>query len=184
MASGTTQSHLEYPLPDAVDSAQALTAGTAALLLLSALATGSADAATATTTMPVTMTITAGCTVSATSVAFGSQSVLASNTAATGTLGVTCTNTTPYNVGLDAGSGAGATIAVRKMTGPASAIINYGLFQNAALTTAFGNIVGTNTVAGTGTGVSQAIIVYGQVPPQSSPAPGSYADVVNVTITF
>lgn len=159
-------------------------AGLAALLLLSALAPGAANAATATTTMPVTMTITAGCTVAATSVAFGSQSVLASNTAASGTLSVTCTNTTPYNVGLDAGGGAGATVSVRKMTGPASAIINYGLFQNAALTTVFGNTVGTNTVAGTGNGTSQTITVFGQVPAQSSPAPGSYADVVNVTITF
>jgi len=156
----------------------------AGLLLMSALLPVAANAATANTTMPVTMTITAGCTVAATSVAFGSQSVLASNTAASGTLSVTCTNTTPYNVGLDAGSGVGATVAVRKMTGPASAIINYGLFQNAALTTAFGNTVGTNTVAGTGIGTSQTITVYGQVPAQSSPAPGSYADVVNVTITF
>lgn len=159
-------------------------AALAAFLFLSALVPAAANAATATTTMPVTMTITAGCTIAATSVAFGSQSVLASNTTASGTLSVTCTNTTPYNVGLDAGGGAGATVAVRKMTGPASAIINYGLYQNAALTTAFGNTVGTNTVAGTGTGTSQTITVFGQVPAQSSPAPGSYADVVNVTITF
>lgn len=159
-------------------------AGLAALLLLSTLAPGAANAATANTTMPVTMTITAGCTVAATSVAFGSQSVLAAATSATGTLSVTCTNTTPYNVGLDAGSGAGATVAVRKMTGPASAVVNYGLFQNAALTTNFGNTVGTDTVAGTGIGTAQTITVYGRVPAQSSPAPGSYADVINVTITF
>ena len=175
---------IEHGLPHRSRRAPHAIAGLAALLLLSALSPGTANAATATTTMPVTMTITAGCTVAATSVAFGSQSVLASNTAASGTLSVTCTNTTPYNVGLDAGSGAGATVAVRKMTGPASAIINYGLFQNAGFTTAFGNTVGTNTVAGTGIGTSQTITVYGQVPAQSSPAPGSYADVVNVTITF
>jgi spore coat protein U-like protein len=174
----------EHSMTHGLRSAPRATAGIAALLLLSALTPGVADAATANTTMPVTMTITAGCTVTATSVAFGSQSVLAAATSGTGTLGVTCTNTTPYNVGLDAGSGAGATVAVRKMTGPASAIINYGLFQNAAFTTAFGNVVGTNTVAGTGIGTSQTITVYGQVPAQSSPAPGSYADVVNVTITF
>ena len=154
------------------------------MLLLSALVPTAVNAQTATTTMPVTMTITAGCTVTATSVAFGSQSVLAANTAATGTLGVTCTNTTPYNVGLNAGSGAGATVAVRRMTGPASAIINYGLFRDAAFATVFGNTVGTDTVAGTGIGTSQTITVYGRVPAQSSPAPGSYADVVNVTITF
>lgn len=165
----------------------AATCGKAALacfILAPTLIPATAIAATATTTMPVTMTITAGCTVSATSVAFGSQSVLSSATTATGTLNVTCTNTTPYNVGLDNGSGAGATTAVRRMTGPASAIVNYGLYQNAALTTVFGNTVGTNTVAGTGIGTAQTITVYGQVPSQASPAPGSYADVVNVTVTF
>ena len=156
----------------------------ACLLLSSTLTPSVADAATATTTMPVTMTITAGCTVTATSVAFGSQSVLASALAATGTLAVTCTNTTPYNVGLDAGGGAGATVTVRKMTGPASAMVNYGLYQNSALTTVFGNTVGTNTVAGTGIGTAQTITVYGQVPAQAAPTPGSYADVVNVTVTF
>ncbi len=78
----------------------------------------------------------------------------------------------------------GATITVRKMRGPASAIINYGLFQNAALTTNFGNTVNTDTLAGTGVGTAQTITVYGQVPAQASPAPGSYADVVNVTVTF
>lgn len=154
------------------------------VLLGSALIPAAANAATATTTMAVTMTITAGCTVTATAVAFPTQSTLSSATTATGSLGVTCTNTTPYNVGLDKGGGSAATITVRKMTGPASAIINYGLYQNAALTTNFGNTVNTDTVAGTGNGTTQTITVYGQVPAQASPAPGSYADVVNVTVTF
>ncbi len=142
------------------------------------------SAGTASTTMPVTMTITAGCTVSATAVAFGTQPALTSATTASGTLSVTCTSTTPYTVGLDKGGGAGATTSIRKMTGPGSALINYGLYQNAALTTNFGNTVGTDTVSGTGIGTAQTITVYGQVPAQASPAPGSYADVVNVTVTF
>ncbi len=70
------------------------------------------------------------------------------------------------------------------MTGPAGALINYGLFQNATFTTNFGNTVGTDTLAGTGNGVAQTVTVYGRVPAQTSPAPGSYADVVNVTVTF
>ena len=154
------------------------------IVLASALIPAAAFAGTATTTMPVTMTITAGCTVSATTLAFGTQSVLASATPANGTLSVTCTNTTPYNVGLDKGGGSGATITVRKMTGPGGATINYGLYQNSGFTTNFGNTVGTDTLAGTGNGTVQTITVYGQVPSQSSPAPGSYADVVNVTVTF
>lgn len=156
----------------------------AALLLSSALIPAGADAATATTTMPVTMTITAGCTVTATPVAFATQSTLGAATSASGTLGVTCTNTTPYTVSLDAGNGASATTTVRKMTGPASAVLNYGLYRDAGFTQNFGNTAGTDTAAGTGSGVSQPITVFGRVPAQSSPAPGSYADVISVTITF
>ena len=155
------------------------------LLLSSALIPVAADAGTATTTMGVSMTIAAGCSVAGGStIAFGTQSALSAATTATGTLSVTCTNSTPYNVGLDQGGGSGATVTARKMTGPSSATITYGLYQNAALTTVFGNTVGTNTVAGTGTGSAQTITVYGQVPAQASPSPGSYADTVNVTITF
>ena len=153
-------------------------------LVAATLLPAPATAGTATTTMPVSMTITAGCTVTATSVAFPTQSTLGAATTATGTLNATCTNTTPYTVSLDKGGGAGASTTVRKMTGPGSAVISYGLFQNAALTTNFGNTTGTDTVAGTGVGTVQAITVYGQVPAQASPAPGSYADVVNVTVTF
>lgn len=161
------------------------TAVLAALMLASStLISAGAHAGTAATTMPVTMTITAGCTVTATSVAFGTQSTLGAATPATGTLGVTCTNTTPYTVSLDAGAGTGATTTVRKMTGPAAAILNYGLYRDAAGTLNFGNTIGTDTAAGIGNGNSQPITVYGRVPTQTSPAPGSYADTVNVTITF
>ncbi len=154
------------------------------LVLASAVVPGAAIAGSATTTMPVTMTITAGCTVTATSVAFAGQTTLSAAVTAMGTVNVTCTNSTPYNVGLDQGAGSGATVTVRKMTGPASATVNYALYQNSGLTTIFGNTVGTNTEAGTGNGSAQAITVYGQVPAQTTPAPGSYADVVNVTVSF
>ncbi len=162
------------------------TAILASLMLLSStlIPVGAYAAGTAATTMPVSMTITAGCTVTATSVAFGTQSTLGAATPATGTLGVTCTNTTPYTVSLDAGAGTGATTTVRKMVGPAAATLTYGLYRDAAFTQNFGNTIGTDTAAGTGSGVSQPITVFGRVPAQASPAPGSYADTVNVTITF
>ncbi len=160
-------------------------AAVAGLLLASACIPSAARAGTATTTMAVSMTITAGCTVVANpTLAFPGAATLGTPVTATGTISVTCTNSSPYNVGLDKGAGTGATITVRKMTGPASATINYGLYQNAGLTTNFGNTVGTDTEAGTGTGAAQTISVFGQVPAQTSPAPGSYADTVNVTVTF
>ena len=162
------------------------TAILASLMLLSStlILVGAIAAGTATTTMPVSMTITAGCTVTATSVAFGTQSTLDAAMPATGTLGVTCTNTTPYTVSLDAGAGTSATTTLRTMVGPAAATLTYGLYRDAAFTLNFGNTIGTDTAAGTGSGVSQPITVFGRVPAQASPAPGSYADTVNVTITF
>ena len=154
-----------------------------ALLLVSAHRR-TADAATATTTLPVSLTITAGCQVTAGAVAFGSSSGIFSSVAANGTLVVICTTATPYTVGLDAGSGIGATTALRKMTGASLATIDYRLYQNSGLTANFGNTPGTDTAAGIGSGTAQTITIYGQVPAQTSPAPGSYSDIVNVTLTY
>lgn len=140
------------------------------------------QAATTTTTMGVSMTITAGCTVTATPMAFGTAQVLGANVDATATVSPTCTNTTPYTVSLDIGTG--ATVTARKMAGPAGATIDYVLYRDASRTQVWGATAGSDTVAGTGNGSAQAITVYGRVPAQSSPAPGSYADVVTATVTY
>jgi len=57
-------------------------------------------AATATTTFQVTATVNATCLISATNLAFGAYT--GTQTDATSTVTVTCTNTTPYNIGLNA----------------------------------------------------------------------------------
>jgi len=144
----------------------------------------SLDAATSTATMTVQMTITATCTVnSASTLNFGTQGVLAVNVDQTSTIQLTCTNTTPYNVGLDAGTGTGATVATRKMTSGANTV-NYTLYSNSGRTTVWGNTVGTDTVAATGNGSAQSYTVYGRVPPQAAPAPGTYTDTITVTVTY
>lgn len=154
------------------------------LTLAAALSPHAAGAGTATTTLGVSLTINAGCNVSTTSVAFPAQTVLASSVSQTGTVAVTCTNTTAYNVGLDKGAGSGASVSGRLMTGPSSATVAYGLYQDASHSTNWGNTVGTDTVAGTGSGSAQTLTVYGLISAQTTPAPGSYADTVNVTVTF
>jgi len=116
--------------------------------------------------------------------AFGTAQVLGSNIDVTATVSPTCTNTTPYTISLDVGSGAGATVAARRMTGPASATVAYSLYRDAARTLVWGVTSGTDTVAGTGNGTAQPITVYGRVPPQSSSAPGGYTDVVTATVTY
>lgn len=141
-------------------------------------------AATTTSTFTVQVAITASCTInSASTLNFGSQGVLVANVDNTSTLSVQCTNTTPYNIGLDAGVGAGATVAVRKMTSGGNTV-NYSLYTDAGRTTVWGNTVGTDTVAATGNGAAQSYTIYGRVPPQSTPAPATYTDTVTVTVTY
>jgi spore coat protein U-like protein len=153
----------------------------AAFLIVLACA---AFAATATTTMTVQVTITASCTInSAATLNFGTQGVLATNVDQTSTLQVTCTNTTPYNIGLNAGTGSGATVATRKLTSGANTV-NYTLYSNSGRTTVWGNTVSTDTVAGTGNGAAQSYTVYGRIPAQTTPAPGAYTDTITVTVTY
>jgi spore coat protein U-like protein len=150
---------------------------------LPAWAPAKAPAATTTTTFAVTLTITASCSVSATALGFGSAGILSANVDATSTVTVTCTNTTPYTVGLDAGTGTGATVAARKMTS-GGATVTYSLYSDSGRTTVWGTTIGTNTVAGTGNGSGQALTVYGRVPSQTTPAPAAYSDTITVTVTY
>ena len=159
----------------------ALPAAVLGFLALS-LAPTSAVAATATTTFAVTATVQATCVVSATAMSFGTYTAAVAN--ATSTVSVTCTNTTPYNVGLSAGLATGATVTTRKMTGPASALLGYALFSDAARTVNWGQTIGTDTVTGTGNGSAQALTVYGQVVAGQYVAPGSYADTITATVTY
>ena len=141
-------------------------------------------ATTTTTTFTAQIVLAATCTInSASTLNFGNQGILTANVDQTSTLQVTCTNTTPYNIGLDAGQGTGATVGTRKMTS-SGATVNYTLYSDTGRTTVWGNTVGTDTVAGTGNGTGQNYTVYGRVPSQTTPAPGTYTDTITVTVTY
>nr|WP_174996185.1 spore coat protein U domain-containing protein [Pandoraea iniqua] len=144
---------------------------------------------TGTTTFTVTLVITAGCTVAATPMSFGTLSNLNTAQTTTSTVSVTCTNTTPYNVGLSAGSGTGSTVTARVLTGAASgntSTIAYGLYQDSGHATVWGTTQGTNTQAGTGNGIAQAFTVYGQLPVSAGaiPQPDTYTSVITATVYF
>ena len=135
------------------------------------------------TTFTATATVLSNCIVSATNLNFGSTGTLSSNIDATSSLSIQCSNGAPYNVGLDAGTGSGATVATRKMTSGGNTV-NYTMYQNAGRTTLWGTTIGTNTLSGTGSGSAQNLTVYGRVPTQTTPAPGTYADTIVVTVTY
>lgn len=159
---------------------QAALAAASMLVLL-----GPAVGATATGNMTVRITIQAECKIqTASDLDFGTRGIIDANVDQTSTIGVQCTNGQTYNVGLSAGAGAGATTAVRRMTGPAAATVNYTLYRDAARTQLWGVTIGTDTVAGTGNGSVQNLTVYGRVPPQTTPAAGVYTDTVAITVTY
>ena len=128
-------------------------------------------------------TILPNCLVTATNVDFGATGPLVANVDAAGAITARCTNTTPYSIALSNGAGGGSGPTLRKMVKGAVAI-TYGLYQDAARAQPFGSTLNTDTVSGTGTGLAQAINVYGRVPPQATPAAGAYADTITVTLTY
>lgn len=136
----------------------------------------------ATTSFTITATVQPNCTVSATSMAFGIYTGAQVNS--TSVITATCTNSTPYNVGLNAGTSSGATVTTRAMTGPAGAKLNYSLFRNSGYTQNWGNTVGTDTVPGSGAGGAQSLTVYGRISASQYATPGAYSDTITVTLTY
>jgi spore coat protein U-like protein len=146
-----------------------------------ALAPAPAVAATATGTMAVSATVTATCTVATSPLPFTAYTGVADP--ATGTISVTCTNTTPYDIGLDPGLGSGATVTTRAMT-LGSTSLPYGLFTDAALTNNWNNNGTTDTASLVGTGAAVATPIYGNIPAGELVAPGAYTDTITATITY
>ena len=106
----------------------------------------------------------------------------ATNVDATGTLTVTCTNQTPYNVGIDEGSHFDTTRRMQE-DGGSTYYVPYALYRDASRTQAWGESIGTDTLSGTGSGAGQTITVYGRVPSANFPAL-SYTDTVTATLTY
>ena len=144
---------------------------------------------TATSTFPFSAkaVVSKSCIVTATNLDFGSQNFTANNVAAAvnGAVTVTCSNSTPYTVGLSPNS-TGSTVGAGTMagTGGNTDKVPYQLYANAGLTSVWGNISGTNTIAGVGTGAAQpALPVYGKLP-SANFTPDTYRDTVTVNVVY
>lgn len=157
----------------------------AALLAGAALFTAvAANAASSTATFQVTANVASSCSMTASDVAFGAYDPLSAlPTTATGGVTVTCTLLTPYQVGLSAGNGSGATVSTRKMTS-GSNTLNYALYRDATRLSNWGNTLGTDTVSFVGTGLAINHPVYGTIPAQQAVANGNYTDTITVTLTY
>lgn len=160
----------------------------AAALLCAAMVLGipaAGLAATATTTFQVTATVLSVCTVSATNLAFGNYDASSGTpNDASSTVTTTCSNSTAYTVALNAGTGSGATVAMRRMTNGANTL-NYSMYTTAGRTTVWGDgTLSTVTQAATGNGSGQALTVFGRIPTGQYVTAGNYTDTVTATVTY
>lgn len=133
-----------------------------------------------------TIKILANCTIGANPLDFGqTNGVLNGAVTANTTIDVVCSNSTPYNLGLNAGTGAGSSGTTRTMngTGANTGTVQFNLFQTAGATP-WGDNQGSNTIAAVGTGSTVVHTVYGQVPAQATPAPDTYKSTITATVYF
>lgn len=164
----------------------------ASTLMTAALLPTLADAAVYSNGVPkaatfeVSMRIVADCIISANGIDFGqTQGVLTQAITGNSSINVTCTNTTPYNIGLSAGTGTGSSGTTRFLsgTGPNAGAVRFNLYQ-AQGSGLWGSTQGTDTVGGTGNGAQQTLTVYGEIPAQATPAPDSYKSTITATVYF
>lgn len=144
---------------------------------------GEASAATADSSFTVRIVIGAACVVtSSTDMLFGNAGVLVAAIDQTSTISVQCTSGQAYNIGLNSGANSGS-VSARQMNGPGG-MISYSLSTDAGRLSNWGETIGSDTVGGTGNGSVQSFTVYGRVPAQPTPLPGTYSDTVTVTVTY
>lgn len=125
------------------------------------------------------------CNISTTPMSFGTRADLNSAQTSSNQISVTCTNGVKYSLGLNNGSNGGTSPTNRFMANAASGQkISYGIFQNSSMTQQWGTTAGADIISGTATGLTQVYNAYGQIPVQSTPVGGSYADTVVITLTY
>jgi len=132
----------------------------------------------------VSATVTNNCTIGATNLSFGTAGVIGAGINALSSLSVTCTNGDAWRISLNGGGSGDVAARVMQRTGGGGSV-GYQLYTDGARSQPWGDgSGGTTRVTGTGTGLAQAVTVYGRVPSQATPMPGNYSDTVMATIEF
>lgn len=144
-----------------------------------------AQAATATTTFPVSTTVLTACVVTALPLSFTSYNPTStSDTDSTTTMAVICTAGTPYTVALSKGTNGSAVNARKMILTAGSDLLDYQLFSNAGRTANWGTTDGSDTIVGAATGIAQTVTIYGRIPAGATVPAGVYTDTVTVSINY
>ena len=130
-------------------------------------------------------TVAKNCTISAYPMVFPSGSLLTIARTATTNIRATCTSGNAYQISLNGGTPGGTVSARRMVRSGGTETVSYQLFRNSGYTLAWGDGTAATSVAtGTGNGLQSTFTVYGRVPAQTTPRPGTYTDTITATITF
>lgn len=127
----------------------------------------SANAAQTSAGFQARITIVTACNVSATALDWGNVGVIAGGEAASATVGVNCSNGTPYTLSF---------AALSSVTAYSSTMVNGAedVAYSAALSGA----------GGTGTGALQNYTISGSLPAQTTPTPAIYTDNQTVYLNY
>ena len=156
--------------------------------LVMATVTAVAAPSPATTTLNVSANVASNCLVTAAPLAFTDYDASAA-VDGSANLSVRCSNATLYTIKL--GGGLHGNIGQRLLRSAGGSVLEYNLFTNAGRGTVWGDTTGTNTVGGTGRGMSinnaNTHTVFGtivnSVANQDVPV-GLYTDAVAVTVEY
>lgn len=145
-----------------------------------------ASAATANGVLTVQATVVATCAVGSGNLVFGTiDPAVGTPALVNASVNVSCTQGTPFSVGL--GDGVNASGSQRRMRGTSqSQYILYELFRDSAGTQRFGDTVSAQRLIGqTGLGaIANAIPIYGTITPGQSAPADTYSDTVPITIYY
>ena len=126
------------------------------------------------------------CTISATSVNFGSYNVFdGSDVVSTGSVTYRC-NGSAHNITIGLTQGASGTFNPRRME-KGSEVLNYNLFRDASHTTIWGDGSGGTSVYSIGNPPNNTnvnLIVYGRVAAEQDVSAGSFSDTVTAVVNF
>jgi spore coat protein U-like protein len=151
-------------------------------LLVSGLTLRPAVAATASASFGVSATVQATCQASAT--ARGVRIFADGTTNKASPVSVTCSNGAQYNVNLSAGTGFGANLALREMTGSSTALLGNALHLPLPSLVNRNQDARADRTTLTGNRIPEALPDHDRIVTEKRVATGAYFDAIIVTVTY
>lgn len=149
---------------------------------------GTVSAASAQANLPISVTVASNCTITAIAVGFPNYDPIATHAATpddstSGSVTITCTKGATTTIGLSLGANFTGTQA--RMLNGAANYLNYGLFQDAAHTTVWGNAApNLFTPPAAPSKAARTYTVNAQIPAAQDVPAGVYSDTVVATVNF